>query len=464
MKRLWPRSLTGRLVIIMVIGMLAAQFLTGTIWFDMRYGKAMEVPTRLVASELAMRIRLLQAAPPDQRSAILQNLNEPRFSMREIAQPTERLPALETHHAAITQMFDHVLEQQVGQPLQTRFLKAELQTDQGGKNDFLSLFRDNFPSGHFVLQVELPDRRWLQIDAQEGQAGLSMAPMTALYDYLMRIYVLRIVAIVLIALVVVRLVMQPLKKLANAAERLGENIHSPPLDVNGPVEVRQAAQAFNVMQRKLIDSIAERTRFLAAVSHDLRSPITRMKLRTEMLGAEAARKKFRKDLDEMEAMVTSTLHFVRNIDSDEQLRSVDIDTLLDSLRLDAEEIGAHVVVVGSAAPIPGYARSLRRCLQNLLENAIRYGEQARIEVIDSAENLRIVVSDRGPGIPPDMLEQVMEPFMRVEGSRNPKTGGFGLGLSIARTVAQAHHGTLTLRNREGGGLDAILDLPRRSHG
>jgi len=464
MKRLWPRTLSGRLIGIMVIGMLAAQLLTGTIWFDVRYGKAMEVPTRLVASELAMRIRLLQSTPPSQQDTLLQSLSDARFSMHEIAHPSEVTPPLDTHHAAITQMFNQVLEQQAGRPLQTRFLKAELQTDDGSKSDFFALFRERSPAGHFILQVALPDGRWLQVDAREGQAGLDMAPLTALYDYLMRLYVLRIAAIVLIALVVVRLVMQPLKKLARAAEQLGENIHSPPLDDSGPIEVRQAAQAFNVMQRKLIDGLAERTRFLAAVSHDLRSPITRMKLRTEMLKDAAAQEKFRKDLDEMEAMVTATLHFVRNIDSDEQLHDVDINTLLDSLRLDAEELGHAVSVQGSAAPLPGYARSLRRCLQNLIENAVRYGGAAEVAIMDHADALHIAIRDRGPGIPPELLEQVMEPFMRVEGSRNAQTGGFGLGLSIARTVAQAHHGELKLSNRAEGGLEALLTLPRRHTG
>lgn len=459
MKWFWPRSLTGRLVIIMVIGMLAAQIMTGTIWFDMRYGKGMEVPTRLVASELALRIRLLQSLPAEQQEATLARISSPHFTIRQIAQPTEATRN-ETRHQAVATLFDNVLEQQLGQRLPTRILKAELQDEKGGESGFFSLLRESFPEGHFVVQAQLPDRRWLEIDAREGQAGLSMAPLTALYDYLMRIYVLRIIAIVVIALIVVRLVMQPLKKLANAAERLGENIHSPPLDVAGPDEVKQAAQAFNIMQRKLIDSLAERTRFLAAVSHDLRSPITRMKLRTEMLKDEVAQAKFRKDLDEMEAMVTSTLHFVRNVDTEEKLRNIDINALLESLKIDAEEVGSHVTLNGKAQPLPAYARSLRRCLQNLLENAIRYGKVANIDVIDSADSLKITISDQGPGIPPELLEQVMEPFMRVEGSRNAHTGGFGLGLSIARTVAQAHRGTLTLRNREAGGLEAILTLPR----
>ncbi|MDQ7969267.1 MAG: ATP-binding protein [Oxalicibacterium faecigallinarum] len=459
MKWFWPRSLTGRLVIIMVIGMLSAQLMTGTIWFDMRYGKAMEVPTRLVASELALRIRLLETLPLEQQVAMLAKISSPHFTLKQIDQPAESTRT-ETRHQAVAMLFENVLEQQLGQHLPTRILKADLQNRDGSESSFFSLLREDFPEGHFVVQVELPDRRWLEVNAHEGQAGLSMAPQTALYDYLMRIYVLRIIAIVAIALIVVRLVMKPLKKLANAAEQLGENIHSPPLDVTGPDEVKQAAQAFNIMQRKLIDGIAERTRFLAAVSHDLRSPITRMKLRTEMLKDEAAQAKFRKDLEEMEAMVTSTLHFVRNIDTEEQLRNVDINALLESLKIDAEEIGSQVTLHGKAQPLPAYARSLRRCVQNLLENAIRYGQAAHIEVVDTPAQLQIIISDQGPGIPPELLEQVMEPFMRVEGSRNTHTGGFGLGLSIARTVAQAHRGRLTLRNREAGGLEVTLTLPR----
>lgn len=464
MKWLWPQSLTGRLVIILVIGMLAAQILTGTIWYDMRYGKALEMPTRLAASELATHVRIIEAMPPGERDALIAKLSNEEFRLSTIEPPAKDNAELDSRRNAIELLFKNVLKQELGKELHTHVLKVDLQKEDGADGEALTLFKEQYPSGHFLVQLELSDGTWLQADMHEGQAGMDMSPLTALYDYLMRIYVLRIAIIILIALFVVRLVMQPLRNLARAAEQLGENIHSAPLAVEGPREVRQAAQAFNAMQARLIDNMAERTRFLAAVSHDLRSPITRLKLRTEMLSEPELQQKFRKDLDEMEAMVTATLHFVRHIDIDENRHNVDINTLLDSLKIDAEEVGAKVSISGKAEPISAYARSLRRALQNLLENAIRYGDEARIEVRDSEHSLRILIRDRGPGIPEELLASVLQPFVRVEESRNSSSGGFGLGLSIAHTVALAHNGSLVLRNHPDGGLEAELMLPRKNTG
>ena len=279
----------------------------------------------------------------------------------------------------------------------------------------------------------------------------------------MRIYLLRVLVLVLIALVAVRLAIRPLNALAKAAEALGRDIQRPPLSVDGPTEVRRAAQAFNAMQQRLIANIAERTRFLAAISHDLRSPITRLRLRTEMLEDNRTKERFRSDLEEMEQMVASTLDFVSSGEINEARQNIDINALLQSLQADLQDVGENVVIEGRAKhPLPGYARSLKRCVQNLLENAVRYGRDVTVRVEDQADSLTIIISDRGPGIPQAQLEQVMEPFYRVEGSRNAETGGYGLGLSIAHTIAKAHDGRLSLRNREGGGLEVELRFQSKS--
>ena len=322
------------------------------------------------------------------------------------------------------------------------------------------VIRNEFPHGRFRVLVTLKDGSWLQADIEEGQAGMSTAPHSAAFDYFMRIYALRIFAVVLIAWMAVRLAMKPLQVMAEAAEKLGGNIRSAPLATDGPLEVRTAAQAFNAMQRRIIDNIAERTRFLAAVSHDLRSPITRMKLRTEMLPDEQGKEKFRKDLDEMDALISATLNVVQDIDVQERPQLIDLDSLLESLRTDQAEVGGEVTLSGHAAPLQGYPRSLRRCLQNLVENAVRYGQRARVQLQDEADQVCIRVDDDGPGIPDALLERVQEPFYRLERSRNAGTGGFGLGLSIAATVVQAHRGVMKLVNRPGGGLRVEILIPR----
>ena len=468
LQRLWPRSLSGRLALVLVLGMLAAQALTGTIWYDMRYGKAMEIPTRLAATRLADAVRMLDAVPAASRPAMLAAISSVDFNVRAVDGPAATPPPLDRNDVFSSELFLDVLRQRLGGQADelahhgVRVLASELAHAAPREGNWLTLLRDPFPTGHFVVQLRLHDGAWLQAEAREGQAGMSTAPRAAAIDYLLRIYVLRIAAILLLAWLAVRLVMQPLGKLASAADKLGENIFSPPLSTDGPTEVRKASQAFNAMQRRLIDNIAERTRFLAAVSHDLRSPITRMKLRTELLPGEGERVKFRRDLDEMDALVGATLTMVQDSGLHEQRQMVDIDSLLASLRSDCAETGGQVSITGHSAPLPAHPRSLKRCLQNIVDNAIRYGGAAHVLVRDEANQVTIEVRDDGPGIPEALLQRALEPFYRLETSRNAATGGFGLGLSIAQTVALAHHGELSLRNGEERGLVVTLVLPRAS--
>src|ERR1700761_6320086 len=290
-------------------------------------------------------------------------------------------------------------------------------------------------------------------------------PGSLVLDYLLRCYLGGLRAVLLLALVAVRFAVKPLKELAKAAEALGRNIYRPPLPVTGPLEVRTAAQSFNAMQEQLTRSLAERTRFLTAVSHDLRSPLTRLRLRTEMLPDTEARERLRGDLDEMEAMVGATLDAVQGVEITEERHEIEINSMLEGLAEDAREAGHEVSIEGRATrPLSGYPRNLKRCLQNLLDNAIRYGDSAKISVSDDDAVLCIAISDEGPGITDEaLLERVFEPYFRVSASRSGASGGTGLGLTIARSVAAAHGGTLTLRNGAVKGLVATLRLPRDGH-
>jgi len=253
----------------------------------------------------------------------------------------------------------------------------------------------------------------------------------------------------------------PLSSLATAADKLGADINRPPLTETGPSEAQRAARAFNSMQRRLSRFIADRTRIFTAMSHDLKTPITRLRLRAEMLDDEALRAKFAKDLEDMESMVTQTLDFMRDANAQEAVQRVDVMALLESLQTDYQDTGHRVEIEGSVAqPYPGRPLALRRCLTNLVDNAIRYGGSAAVKVEDAAEHLTIRVVDDGPGIAEQELEQAFEPFFRAEASRSRETGGTGLGLGIARNIARAHGGDLVLRNRAEGGLEAILTLAR----
>jgi signal transduction histidine kinase len=258
-----------------------------------------------------------------------------------------------------------------------------------------------------------------------------------------------------------RTITRPLGDLAKAADAVGRGTTVQPLKERGARELKRATRAFNAMQERLNRYLDSRTRVLAAMSHDLRTPITRLRLRVESIEDEALRARCVEDLDEMTRMVRGALSTFRGLNDEESTIAVDIDALLQELQRRYGEVNENVAIEGRAAsPFPGKPLALKRCLGNLVDNALQYGERATIAVTDSADELTIRVLDDGPGIPEAELERVFEPFYRLESSRNRGTGGTGLGLSIARDVAQAHGGSLTLANRSDGGLEARLVLPR----
>ena len=257
-----------------------------------------------------------------------------------------------------------------------------------------------------------------------------------------------------------KLLTRPIQRLSDAAERLSENLDSPPLDESGPKEARQAAHTFNLMQQRIREQVQQRARMLGAVSHDLRTPLSRLKLRLENISDEKLQGQMRQDLDDMIGMLDATLTYLHEQRTSEALQLMDVQALVESLCENAQDQGADVQVSGHCAPMPVQPMALRSCLNNLMDNALRYAGQARIELEDQREQLLIRVIDHGPGIAADKREAVFEPFYRLEGSRNRNSGGVGLGMTIAREAAQRLGGQLNLEETPGGGLTAIIRLPR----
>ncbi|CAI8747276.1 two-component system, OmpR family, osmolarity sensor histidine kinase EnvZ [Methylococcus capsulatus] len=272
---------------------------------------------------------------------------------------------------------------------------------------------------------------------------------------------MRLIALGLTAWIGARWLSRPINRIAQAAEHFGDSLSTQPLEESGPAEARQAARALNRMQAQLLEQIRQRSQFLAAVSHDLRTPITRLNLRVEGVEPPELREKLHEDLREMSIMLGSTLDYLRGHVEPEPLQPLDVEALVNSLAEDAQDQGQQVSVNGKAKPIMARPVALRRCLDNLIGNALRYGQSAEITLKDTPGTLIIEVRDHGPGIPEDHLEAVFAPFVRLETSRNRASGGTGLGLSIARDVALSHGGRLTLRNCPEGGLIARLNLPRK---
>ena len=264
------------------------------------------------------------------------------------------------------------------------------------------------------------------------------------------------------AYVAARRITRPLSRLAAAADSLGRSLSQPPVPETGPRELRQVAQGFNVMQDRLRRYIDSRTRVVAAMSHDLRTPLTRLRLRVESVADEPLRARFATDLDEMENLVRGALALFRGLEDDEGFEQMDVNALLATLVAEYTEVGSTVSIEGRAqGPLKAKPLALKRCLTNLVDNALKFGKRAMITV-DDGDALVVRVADEGPGIPEASLERVFEPFYRLESSRSRDTGGSGLGLSIARDIAQAHGGTLTLQNGPLRGLTAELRLPRKS--
>lgn len=266
------------------------------------------------------------------------------------------------------------------------------------------------------------------------------------------------------AYVAARRITRPLSRLAAAADSLGRSLSQPPVPETGPRELRQVAQGFNVMQDRLRRYIDSRTRVVAAMSHDLRTPLTRARLRLELMEDDEHRKEFERDLLEMESMVVATLDSLSDLGVEEATHELDINGLLARLQCEFEQLGHRFEIEGAAtAKYPARPQTLKRCLTNLIDNAFKYGDAVRVRIIDG-DVLRIAVVDEGPGIPSEELERVFEPFYRLESSRSRETGGRGLGLSVARDAAQAHGGRLILRNGLERGLEAELSLPRSFDG
>ncbi|MGB0129264.1 MAG: ATP-binding protein [Rhodocyclaceae bacterium] len=469
--RLFPRSLFGRLVLVLAGGLVFAQLLSALINFAERDRLMSRSSGMQTAQRIADIVRLLETLEPDERARIVAVLDTPplRVSIADKPSPeAEKEPDAQGRDAGFATMLNTLLRDT--RPI--RILRAEHRGPGHGHRRLAPGAAPGaepmIPPGQWfglpkpgrglavVAQVQLRDGPWVTFDS-----FLAQTPEDLPERLLLSLLVL-LGGVLIVSMVAVRWATRPLKLLAAAADELGRDIHRPPLVESGPLEVTRAARAFNTMQTRLRQFIDERVRVLTAVSHDLKTPITRMRLRAELLDDETLRNKFEQDLGEMETMVTRTLEFLRGTAGGERAQPVDIAALLESLQEDLREMGHDVTVEGqAAAPLVARPQQIKRCLNNLLENAVRYGGRAMIAVEDSDDELRIRIRDSGPGIPEADLERVFEPYYRLESSRSRDTGGTGLGLGIARNIAREHGGNVVLRNNNGGGLEAVLTLSRR---
>lgn len=303
-----------------------------------------------------------------------------------------------------------------------------------------------------TLSIRLAGGDWLNVRTIFHRPGLQLAPQALLPLLLMA------AAVALVAWWTARRVVRPMRALAIGADRLGRGLEADPLPMTGPTEVRDTTQAFNRMKDRLTRFVNERTHMLAALSHDLRSPLTAMRLRIEMLDESDDSIRLKALVEEMQAMVEATLEFARGVARAEPSSKVDLSVLLGDL---VGDVGGDRATLITSLPLLATIRpqALNRALRNLIDNAVRYGGVAKVTLKQELGMAVITVADKGPGLPDNKLEAVFKPFVRLEGSRSRDTGGAGLGLAIARTIIQAHGGTVKLRNLREGGLEAVVHLP-----
>lgn len=306
----------------------------------------------------------------------------------------------------------------------------------------------------YAVMIELTDHSWVIFSAPSRSWGLAEWARNLI------IIALILLSTFIVALIATRHLATPLERFADGARRFGMDHQAPPIPVIGPHEIRQAILAFNAMQAQLKHFLQDRTQMLAAISHDLRAPLTRMRLRGEFIEDVEQQSKLFRDVDEMQAMVNSALEFFRDDARLEHATAFDLAELLHTIVDDLKDAGTEVSFEGAHRFVyVGRPIGIKRALINLIDNAIKYGSEPGVQLKAGADRVEIRILDRGPGIAPEYHEQVFAPFFRIEGSRNKNTGGVGLGLSAARATVLEHGGTLSLKNRRGGGLEVSVVLP-----
>jgi len=452
--KLLPRSLFGQVVFATVVAVVVSQLVVAGVLLVERERLARRVWGDEAAQRIAGFIGAIDAASPVERLRIIgtAGLHPGHASLQEAwRKPQEPLPD------EASAFLDN-LRKELARPVQVQALVLRPDASEAGPASAMDPF-----GGARRRQLRL-----LAVQARLSDGAILTLrhalppPLSGPSTHLLIAVAALMAAAGALAAWAVRRLTRPLQTLACAAQGLASDLDQPPLPETGPAEVALAAASFNRMQQDLKRNLQTRSQALAAVSHDLRLPITRVRLRIERLADEATREAIESDLVEMDRMIGNTLEFLRAGHSGEQPARVDANALVESVAEDMRALGCQIRTHGQAgAPLLARAQAVRRCLSNLVDNARRYGGgDVDLTLRDGAEKIEFVVEDRGPGIPQSEQERVFEPYVRLEASRARHTGGTGLGLAIARAIARGHGGDVAFESREGGGLRAILTIRR----
>lgn len=424
-----PRTLRWRLFLILFAGLAIAHVLSFGVLFFERYTSAQAVMLINLENDVGTSLALLDRLPPSERPQWLARLDRRNYRY-ELGPGLPGAPELNDRATAI----------------------ADTINQAAGRRFPVTVERIPGDRLHLQAHVTLSDGSIVTIDL--------MPQVMPLADWLPYVLAAQLVLLILCSWVAMRLAIRPLLRFAGAAETLDPAARAVRLDEDGPAEVAYAATAFNAMRDRIARYLEERVQILAAISHDLQTPITRMKLRAEMSDDSPEKDRLIADLTEIELMVREGVAYARSAHGDaEPPVRIDVTSFVESIVFDYQDIGRPVRSLDNAQAVTiTRPHALRRILANLIDNALKFAGEVEVQVGHADGAIVIAVRDRGPGIPDDQLNAVLQPFYRLEQSRSRDTGGTGLGLAIAHQLAQVIGGSLRLANRDGGGLSAEIVL------
>ena len=446
-------SMTGRVFATLVLGTLLTSVLTQLMAEEERHQVYVTSRNTNALDRAEQLITAAETVPTEARMAYLQVANRPGVLL---VKNKENMPV-----APVQTEFARNLEARMAKHYANQYKIDSVAPRPAAcalpriRSSMFGDFQSTWTGVCESVYVRMRDGSVLRLDV--------LPPADQLKSDYRRVVAIFLFSIAVLAYLVARMITRPLKHLAQAATDLGNDINHPPLKLSGASEIRQASAAFNAMQARIRQYIFQRTQMLAAITHDLQTPLTRMRLRLEKVGDVELQERLVGDLSAMQAMVREGLDLARSMDANETMQALDLDALLATVCCDATDAGQQVDVKGNASmALMGRPMALRRCLVNLIDNAVKYGQRALVAVESTGGAARIRIRDNGPGIGPDDMARVFEPFYRIESSRSRESGGTGLGLTIARNIAEQHGGTIALANHPDGGLEVTLMLPKYS--
>lgn len=416
MKKLLPERLSGKLMLLVFVCLIVVNLIVSLTYTAYNHHTARLAFREEISTQIINTMHLMEVSPPSDRKRIANVSSAPNLEVSISNKPKWK------SQVTTNSMWD-----------------VNKQLNASDEDDY------------FRVSIQLVNGPWVNFRFEPQNSGTGFQITIIVFETIMAIWLL-------FFLWYIERFTKPLKQFKKAAEQLGISLKPMPLIEYGPPIVRETADAMNQMQKRISDLIADRTRTLAAISHDLRTPITRMKLRAQLMQDKEVANDNIQDLNEMETMISQILAYAKDAANVEPVTSLDLSALIMALCDEKCEQGYDVTCEAfiARALIQGRPLALKRALNNLLNNAVKYAKKVHVVIQQVEKYIEIIIEDDGPGIPPSQLEKVFTPFYRVDSSRNSKTGGSGLGLAIVQDIVRAHHGNITLSNREPTGLKVVI--------